>query len=162
MARLRVGGPVPCRKRSANLHTMSGRPEWGTFQGLGMPSTVRQIRLDASKAGVRLPTGGGCGHHNLDPRNLCHRIKRGERQKHLHRQMFERARLLSFQLDRMASPREGVGMSIEEISSTHVGQQYRIIMTTLSEDAIHLYRELLRRELSRGSKWADVLPTLHA
>lgn len=100
MATLRVGGPVPNRKRIDNPWTITGRPQWGTFQGLGMRSTCTDLRIQASKAGVK-GGGGGSKNHKLDPRNLCHRIKSHEQHLHEIRRIYEDARKISLCMDRL-------------------------------------------------------------
>jgi hypothetical protein len=85
---------------------MSGYPQIGTFASLDMPSTMTAIRLEARRNGVFISGGQGRKAKKLDPSNLCHRIKRGEAQRHAMRIVYEQARKRSLLLDRTDPDRD--------------------------------------------------------
>lgn len=99
MARLYVGGPVPGRKVKPNPQTVSGFPRWNTFQGLGQISVARELRIQASNAGVKC--GSVARHqHKLHKDNLAHRIKKNDQRDSARAKHFEYARVLSLEIDR--------------------------------------------------------------
>lgn len=98
MARLRVGGPVPGRKVRPNPQTCSGYPQWNTFSGLGQVSVARELRIQASKDGVKC--GSIARHkHRLHPDNVMHRVRPGEQIRLELEAHFNKARVLSLEID---------------------------------------------------------------
>lgn len=99
MARLRINGPVPGKKPRPNPETISGLPMINTFQGLGMISAARELKIQASKEGVR---GGSVARHRhrLHKDNLLHRCRPDDYDRGVRRKVLEQARVLSLKIDR--------------------------------------------------------------
>jgi hypothetical protein len=159
MGQLYVGGPVPGKKRRNNPWTMSGRPAWNTFAGLGIESTAKQInRLRRAQfrdehkgvAGTQYAggpaaisaTSGGKSRvkqkRPLDKGNIVHRAK--ERMDRA-RGTFDQLRVLSLEIDRLTG-----GRIIDEAMKL-----YREMIMDLQQLRAHGYiNELIRVERARG------------
>lgn len=163
MAQLRIGGIVPGRKPRPSPWSITGRPNWNTFQGVGMQTVTTSLRIAASKAGVK--TGGGRRHKaRLDKSNLCHRCKPvTDPVNVLVQNSFDRARILSFSIDRMARPRIGVGLSNDEIfTRTPTGREYAYLVNILRTLNRNYLARLLKLERARGRRWARIAPKSRA
>lgn len=142
MAILRVGGPVPNRKRRRNPETVSGYPQINTFQGLGIRSVTTDLRIQASRAGVK--TGGGRGKaKKLDLSNLCHRCD--PRLDPIHgaiRKAHSEARRLSLLMDRLS-----VDSPVFDTAADTWGKHIHHLIEHRQHDKL---RDLIHMEALRG------------
>lgn len=142
MAQLRVGGPVLCRKQRPNPDFITGRPMIGTYQGLGMKSTVAEIRIGVQATGIRLGSGSGRKAKKLDPSNICHRVKRDDYYRGTMRQTYEAARKCSLLLDQTDPTRD--------IHKVILGNWSRYIAILLDHKQYGHLRAIVKMETARG------------
>lgn len=141
MGRLYVGGPVPGRKVKPNPQTVSGYPRWNTYAGLGQISVARELRIQASNAGVKC--GSVARHvHKLHKDNLAHRYRPRDHKLGALRKHFELARVLSLEIDK------------EENEHVLDAMLKRYNMHVREIRGSKLFEELVRLEGARGIRRA--------
>ena len=142
MGVLRPGCRVPGRKLLNNPHTVSGRPQWGTYAALDYPAATTEIKRRAKDAKIKPHGGGASARKRLDPSNLCHRVRHPELER-VHsgyRALFERARILSLRMDRL----DGIKLDL------CIADWGRVVRELIMDGQVAHLRELARLEQARG------------
>lgn len=138
MGRLFIGGRVEGRKPRPNPNSVFGYGRVNTYQGMDCVTTARELN-EMFKAGPRGRRSRSKHKRGLDDRNLGHRA---DQREDLIYALFERARVLSLELDRANPETKGFTAKMAAYED-HVRR-------LIAERAYHMLDELERRERARG------------